>query len=153
MQILRVLAATIVLATTGVVVAGADAGAISGASIMGAWMRTDGASRISVEPCGERFCAVNTWIKDPSKGEAVGDRLVMTLQPRDPVRLAEVARTIRAVRPSRSRRRSPPMLAILRFSSSVTPPTGQSSRLASARLVGPPLMLRAIPTPAPSRFA
>jgi uncharacterized protein (DUF2147 family) len=88
MQTLRVLAATIVLATTGVLVAGADAGAISGASITGAWMRTDGASRISVEPCGERFCAVNTWIKDPSKGEAVGDRLVMTLQPRDPVRLA-----------------------------------------------------------------
>jgi uncharacterized protein (DUF2147 family) len=71
----------------GVLGAG-DAGAVSGASILGAWKRTDGASRISVEPCGERFCAVNTWIRDPSTGEAVGDRLVMTLQPRDPVRLA-----------------------------------------------------------------
>ena len=88
MQTLRVLAVTIVLAGTAVLVAGADAGAVSVASITGAWMRTDGASRISVEPCGERFCAVNTWIRDPSKGEAVGDRLVMTLQPRDPVRLA-----------------------------------------------------------------
>ncbi len=88
MQIHRVLAATIVLAATGVVMAGADAGAISGASITGAWMRTDGNLRIAVEPCGERFCAVSTWIKDPGKGEAVGDRLVMTLQPRDPVRLA-----------------------------------------------------------------
>jgi uncharacterized protein (DUF2147 family) len=90
MQTLRVLAATIVLATASGALgtAGADAGAVSGASITGAWMRTDGGSRISVDPCGERFCAVNTWIKDPSKGEAVGDRLVMTLQPRDPVRLA-----------------------------------------------------------------
>ncbi len=89
MQTLRVLAATIILATgTGVLVAGADAGAVSGASITGAWSRTDGSLRIAIEACGERFCAVNTWIKDPSNGEAVGDRLVMTLQPRDPVRLA-----------------------------------------------------------------
>ena len=88
MQILRVLAATIVLSTTGVLVASGDAGAISGASITGAWTRTDGSLRIAVDACGERFCAVNTWIKDPGNGEAVGDRLVMTLQPRDPVRLA-----------------------------------------------------------------
>jgi uncharacterized protein (DUF2147 family) len=89
MQTLRVLAATIILATgTGVLVAGADAGAVSGASITGAWSRTDGSLRIAIEACGERFCAVNTWIKDPGNGEAVGDRLVMTLQPRDPVRLA-----------------------------------------------------------------
>ena len=88
MQSLRVLAVTTVMAASGVLLAGVDAGALSGASIMGAWLRTDGGTRISVEPCGERFCAVNTWVKDPSKGEAVGDRLVMTLQPRDPVRLA-----------------------------------------------------------------
>ena len=88
MQTLRVLAVTIALSAGGVVLAGLDAGAVSGASITGAWARTDGGSRISVEPCGERFCAVNTWVKDPSKDEAVGDRLVMTLQPRDPVRLA-----------------------------------------------------------------
>jgi uncharacterized protein (DUF2147 family) len=89
MQTLRVLAATIILATgTGVLVAGVDAGAVSGASITGAWSRTDGSLRIAIEACGERFCAVNTWSKDPSNGEAVGDRLVMTLQPRDPVRLA-----------------------------------------------------------------
>ena len=89
MQTLRVLAATIILATgTGVLVAGADAVAVSGASITGAWSRTDGSLRIAIEACGERFCAVNTWTKDPGNGEAVGDRLVMTLQPRDPVRLA-----------------------------------------------------------------
>ena len=88
MRIPRVLAATIVLATTGVLVAGADAGAISGASITGAWARTDGSLRIAVDACGERFCAVNTWTRAPGNGEAVGDRLVMTLQPRDPVRLA-----------------------------------------------------------------
>ena len=89
MQTLRVLAVTIVLAAgTTVLVAGADAGAVSGASITGAWSRTDGGLGIAIEACGERFCAVNTWIKDPGNGEAVGDRLVMTLQPRDPVRLA-----------------------------------------------------------------
>jgi len=89
MQTRRVLAATILLATaTGVLVAGADAGAVSGASITGAWSRTDGSLRIAIEACDERFCAVSTWIKDPGNGEAVGDRLVMTLQPRDPVRLA-----------------------------------------------------------------
>jgi uncharacterized protein (DUF2147 family) len=88
MQTLRVLAVTIVLSAAGVLLAGLDVGAVSGASITGAWARTDGGSRILVEPCGERLCAVNTWIKDPSKDEAVGDRLVMTLQPRDPVRLA-----------------------------------------------------------------
>ena len=64
MQTLRVLAATIVLATTGVLVASGDAGAISGASITGAWTRTDGSLRIAVDACGERFCAVNTWIRD-----------------------------------------------------------------------------------------
>lgn len=89
MQTLRVLAATIVLATgTAVLGVGADAGAVSGASITGAWSRTDGGLGIAIAPCGERFCAVNTWIKDPGNGEAVGDRLIMTLQPRDPVRLA-----------------------------------------------------------------
>ena len=85
MQTLRVLAATVVLTTSGVLGAGADAGAVSGASITGAWVRTDGSLRISVEPCGERFCAVNTWVRDPSKGEAVGDGLVMTWLPHDPV--------------------------------------------------------------------
>ena len=56
--------------------------------ITGVWSRTDGGSRIAIEQCGERFCAVNTWIRDPSKGEEVGDQFVMTLQPRDPANLA-----------------------------------------------------------------
>ena len=35
-----------------------------------------------IAPCGSNICATNVWIKDTSKGEAVGDRLVMTLQPK-----------------------------------------------------------------------
>jgi uncharacterized protein (DUF2147 family) len=86
MQTLRVLAAMIVLAASGPALLG-SAQAGSGAMITGAWSRTDGGSRITIEQCGDLFCAVNTWIKDPSKGEEVGDRFVMTLQPSDPARL------------------------------------------------------------------
>lgn len=81
MQTLYVLTMTIVL------VAGTAAASVSSADITGAWSRTDGGSRISVEPCGDRICAVNTWVKD-SASESVGDRLVMTLQPSDDARLS-----------------------------------------------------------------
>ena len=87
MQTLRVFAAMIVLAAGAPILPG-SAQAGSGAMITGVWSRTDGGSRIAIEQCGERFCAVNTWIRDPSKGEEVGDQFVMTLQPRDPANLA-----------------------------------------------------------------
>ena len=87
MQVFRVFAALIVLAASAPILLG-SAQAGSGAMITGAWSRTDGGSRIAIEQCGERFCAVNTWIRDPSKGEEVGDTFVMTLQPRDPANLA-----------------------------------------------------------------
>ena len=86
MQAFRVFAAMIVLAAGGPIVLG-SAQAGSGAMITGAWSRTDGGSRIAIEQCGERFCAVNTWIKDPSGGEEVGDRMILTLQPSEPARL------------------------------------------------------------------
>lgn len=51
------------------------------ADIMGSWMRQDGATRIDIAPCGTSICAINTWVRDPSGSEKVGDTLVMTLAP------------------------------------------------------------------------
>lgn len=45
----------------------------------GVWMRGDGNARVRIAPCGDKLCAVNVWIGDTSGGEAVGDRLVITL--------------------------------------------------------------------------
>ncbi len=49
--------------------------------ISGDWLRSDGTARIHIAPCGPQVCATNTWIKDTSRDEQVGDRLVMTLEP------------------------------------------------------------------------
>jgi uncharacterized protein (DUF2147 family) len=45
----------------------------------GVWQRGDGNAKVRIAPCGSDVCAINTWIKDTSSGEAVGDRLVMKL--------------------------------------------------------------------------
>lgn len=45
----------------------------------GTWMRDDGNARVRIAPCGDKICATNLWIGDSSKGEAPGDKLVMTL--------------------------------------------------------------------------
>ncbi|WP_036285154.1 DUF2147 domain-containing protein [Methylocystis sp. ATCC 49242] len=45
--------------------------------IVGNWARGDGNARVRIAPCGGALCAINTWIRDPSSGEHVGDRLVM----------------------------------------------------------------------------
>lgn len=45
--------------------------------ILGNWARGDGNARVRIAPCGGALCAINTWIRDPSSGEHVGDRLVM----------------------------------------------------------------------------
>lgn len=45
--------------------------------ILGSWSRGDGNAHVRISPCGGGFCAVNTWIRDQSSGEHVGDRLVM----------------------------------------------------------------------------
>jgi uncharacterized protein (DUF2147 family) len=71
------------------VVAGSDT------RLSGTWFRSDGATRINIAPCGESLCAINTWVKDASEGERVGDRLVMTLQPRQPATLAGEALDVR----------------------------------------------------------
>jgi uncharacterized protein (DUF2147 family) len=47
----------------------------------GAWQRADGNARVHIAPCGADLCATNTWIKDSSDGEQVGDRLIMSVTP------------------------------------------------------------------------
>ncbi|MBV8186739.1 MAG: DUF2147 domain-containing protein [Alphaproteobacteria bacterium] len=69
--------------------AGSDIG------LTGNWSRTDGQARIHIERCGDSVCAVNTWVKDPAKGELVGDRFVMTVRPRQPTTLAGEAFDVR----------------------------------------------------------
>lgn len=46
----------------------------------GVWMRDDGNAKVSIAPCGQQLCATNLWIRDTSKGEEPGDKLVMTLK-------------------------------------------------------------------------
>lgn len=48
----------------------------------GVWLRDDGNARVRIAPCGRNICATNLWIRDTSKGEEAGDRLVMSLQPK-----------------------------------------------------------------------
>lgn len=55
------------------------ASAASAAGIEGTWLRGDGNARVRIASCGNKICATNLWIKDATSGEAVGDRLVMTL--------------------------------------------------------------------------
>ena len=53
-------------------------------ALLGKWARGDGKARVRVETCGGSYCAINTWIKPGTKGEKVGDKLVMTLSPSGP---------------------------------------------------------------------
>lgn len=57
----------------------------------GVWLRDDGNTRVRIAPCGSKICATNLWIKDTSKGEEVGDRLVMTLNRKSDAKLAGTA--------------------------------------------------------------
>ena len=52
--------------------------------LSGEWSRSDGETRISIAPCGDKVCAVNTWVRDPAGDEKVGDRFVMTVRPLQP---------------------------------------------------------------------
>jgi len=64
------------------------ASAEGGPDISGDWARSDGKTRIRVVSCGNQICATNTWIRDPSGSEAVGDKLIMTLAPQGASTLA-----------------------------------------------------------------
>lgn len=63
--------------------------------ISGNWLRSDGTARIHIAPCGPQLCATNTWIKDASHDEQVGDQLIMTLQPQGDSSLTGAAFDVR----------------------------------------------------------
>lgn len=75
---MRCAAALIVVAMLSPQAATADG--MSTAS--GVWIRDDGNARVRIAPCGQSLCATNLWIGDTSKGEAVGDKLIMTVTPK-----------------------------------------------------------------------
>ena len=49
--------------------------------IEGKWMRGDGNALVRIARCGSKTCVTNLWIGDTSKGERVGDQLLMSLTP------------------------------------------------------------------------
>lgn len=57
----------------------------------GIWARDDGNARVKIAPCGAKLCATNLWIKDTSKGEEVGDRLIMSLERKSDTELSGTA--------------------------------------------------------------
>jgi uncharacterized protein (DUF2147 family) len=69
--------------------------ASSAPDISGDWVRSDGTARVHIASCGTQFCAINTWIKDQSRGEQVGDRLIMTLEPQGASALVGAAFDVR----------------------------------------------------------
>jgi uncharacterized protein (DUF2147 family) len=69
----------------------AGGAAASAAGPQGVWLRDDGNARVEFAPCDDKLCATNLWIRDTSNGEEVGDRLVMTLQPKSPTTLVGTA--------------------------------------------------------------
>jgi uncharacterized protein (DUF2147 family) len=48
---------------------------------LGRWARSDGKTRVVVEPCGAAVCAINTWIRPGTPHEKVGERFVFKLKP------------------------------------------------------------------------
>lgn len=71
-------------ALSAVVLPTAASHAQQSADPSGVWLRDDGNARVRIAPCGSNMCATNLWIRDPSRGEEAGDRLVMSLQPKSP---------------------------------------------------------------------
>jgi uncharacterized protein (DUF2147 family) len=63
----------------------------SAAGPRGVWLRGDGNARVEFAPCDDKLCATNLWIRDSSSGEEVGDKLIMTLQPKSSTTLVGTA--------------------------------------------------------------
>lgn len=80
-----------ILTVAAFLLAGLPAIAQEAAEPNGVWMRDDGNARVEIAPCGNNLCATNLWIRDTSKGEEVGDRLVMSLEPQSGNTLAGTA--------------------------------------------------------------
>jgi uncharacterized protein (DUF2147 family) len=75
-------------ASVGLLSAAAEA---SPEMMAGVWQRGDGLAKVRINRCGSSICAVNTWVKDPSGGEKVGDRLVMSVTPKAAGKMAGTA--------------------------------------------------------------
>ncbi|QLP96248.1 MAG: DUF2147 domain-containing protein [Rhodoblastus sp.] len=58
------------------------AGAATAAEATGNWMRSDGAAKVRISPCGDALCGSISWLKDPeeSKGR-VGQRVFFDMKP------------------------------------------------------------------------
>jgi uncharacterized protein (DUF2147 family) len=67
-------------ASAGLCLVLAQVAGAAAADMDGLWMRDDGNAQVRIAPCGEKTCATNVWIRDTSKGEAPGDRLVMSVK-------------------------------------------------------------------------
>lgn len=63
----------------------------SAEKMSGSWSRSDRLAAVKIDRCGSSMCAVNTWVKDSSQGESVGDRLVMTVSPKADGKLSGTA--------------------------------------------------------------
>ncbi|MBV5263854.1 DUF2147 domain-containing protein [Pinisolibacter aquiterrae] len=73
--------AAIAAATAAVLLAPPLGFAAAEPSPFGLWARGDGNARVRIARCGSDICAVNTWIREGTKGEKTGDKLVMTVEP------------------------------------------------------------------------
>lgn len=61
----------------------------------GLWSRGDGNAKVRIASCGADLCATNIWIRDSSKGEAVGDVLIMKVKPTGSGALTGTARDLK----------------------------------------------------------
>ncbi len=50
-------------------------------SPIGEWVRADGSTKIDITKCGQDYCALNIWVRNPNGAEKLGDKLEMTLAP------------------------------------------------------------------------
>ena len=53
-------------------------------SPFGLWARGDGKAKVRVERCGADLCAINTWIREGTRHEKAGDKLIMSVKPDEP---------------------------------------------------------------------
>ena len=78
---------TLRLATTAILLfAIASPARADTSTIEGEWARGDGKAKVRMAPCGQDFCAINTWIKPGVRDEKVEDKLIMTLKDDGPAR-------------------------------------------------------------------
>ena len=47
---------------------------------VGNWLRANRTVRIAVTQCGDKFCAINTWVKRPEGREKKGDELILDMK-------------------------------------------------------------------------